>query len=267
MSTLSVGPNTTITTLVTVPTAATANSSGSSGSSGSSNTGKLVGGLVGSIGGTIVIGVLVVLFIFFKKRSNRLTNQLPDFAEDSSLNEKLGSFKKLFGQKSSAGTGGAGVSGYNDLELQINYKSAAVAGGAAAAAQADADDDYEYRGVSNSNNLDSVFRLLRGLSTPQTSGHASVKTHSRYNSVYNPMEPMEPMSEHPGPEPMEHDLEMHEDPRDELVDVPYDDSPPYPEDEDMSPSSDSSLIFQDPQQTWTDGNHSNNSHLRFQEDI
>lgn len=212
----------------------------------------------------------MVLFFFFRKRNNRLTNQLPDFAEDSSLSEKLGSFKKLFGQKSSAVAGGTGVSGYNDLELQINYKSAAVAGGAAGAAAAnhgDADEDYEYRGVSNSNNLDSVFRLLRGLSTPQTSGHASVKTHSRYNSVYNPMEPMEPMSEHPVHEPLEHEQEVHEGPRDELVDVPYDDSPPYPEDEDLSPSSDGSLIFQDPQQPWTDGNHSNNSHLRFQEDI
>lgn len=75
-------PDTTITTVIAVPTSA--NIDDNQGKSTAERNSKLIGGLVGSIGGTILIGCIVVLFLFLKKRKrNGLTNQSPDFNEIS----------------------------------------------------------------------------------------------------------------------------------------------------------------------------------------
>lgn len=82
-----VRPDTTITTVVAVPTSATIQENTQSTAERNS---KLIGGLVGSIGGTILIGCVVVLFLFLKKRKrNNLTNQSPDFNDDSLDSTKL----------------------------------------------------------------------------------------------------------------------------------------------------------------------------------
>lgn len=112
-----------------------------------------------------------------------MTNQLPDFADDTSVqSEKLGGFRWFSGAKTLRHSG---VSGYDDLEKQDSEVSPAIV--------QDTDDDFEYRGVSNSNNLDSVFRSS-GNTTGQTSegqlNSTSPKQHSRYNSIYNPLSSM-----------------------------------------------------------------------------
>lgn len=213
---------------------------------------------MGSIGGTILIGSLVVLFLFMKKRRRKMTNQLPDFADDSSgnLNEKFGGFRKIFGSKATSAS--APMSGYLDLE---GHPNAAAAG----AFPQDTDDDFEYRGVSNSNNLDSVFRTS-GSNTGQSSGGpnssgGSVKQHSRLNSIYNPMSTMHegpsesrddvlPSSEHPSPGyPVQNDLDRHR-------------SSEYDLEDDL-------FFNREPNKLWThEGEgHSNNSRLRFTEEI
>lgn len=71
-------PDTTITTVIAVPTSAEVSTN--SGQSTAERNSKLIGGLVGSIGGSIVLGILVVFFLYLKKRRrNNLTNQQPDF--------------------------------------------------------------------------------------------------------------------------------------------------------------------------------------------
>lgn len=201
-------PDTTITTLVAVPT--TADGSDSDGGTSQRNA-KLIGGLVGSIGGTILIGSLVVLFLFLKKRRSRVTNHSPDFADDTSgeSNEKSG-FKKLFGLGAGgAAAGGAGtVDNYNDLERHLDSRAAVsdpFLGGAAAAtaggaAAHDTSEDFAYRGVSNSNNLDSIFHgsgtATGGNSNDGTGGMNSSSAshrgpgHSRMNSDINRMDTM-----------------------------------------------------------------------------
>lgn len=187
-STLSVSPDTTITTLITVPTAAQADTSNSdSHQTTAQKNSKLIGGLVGSIGGTIVIGSLVVLFLFLKKRKqSSYTNQSPDFNDDTSgedgYNDKFG-FRKLLGSKNTANTLGAGTAA-TDFERNTR-------GVHPGPFVEPADDDFQYRGVTNSNNLDSIFRSTATNSTGPNSGQASARVgHSRYGSVANPMSTM-----------------------------------------------------------------------------
>lgn len=146
---------------------------------------------MGSIGGTIFIGAMVVLFLFLKKRRSNVANQLPDFADetlDEDLSEKFGGFKKLFGSKATTDTS---PGGYNDIERQLNARSQ-LGGGFNDVNE----NDFEYRGVTNSNNLESVFRTS-GSNTGQNSGGQNSSAtstrgngHSRYNSVVQPMAPM-----------------------------------------------------------------------------
>lgn len=167
-----------------MPTLATAKSD--SGQSTAERNSKLIGGLVGSVGGTIVIGCLVVLFLFLKKKK-KFTNQSPDFnnndsSEDSSTyNEKKTGFKKLFGSKNTNSIIG-GVARSNDLERQINSKAGYSGAGAGAGAAGgvtpfdndnDGNDGYQYRGITNSNNLDSIFRTSGTNTRANTSGGGS----------------------------------------------------------------------------------------------
>lgn len=203
-STVSVLPDTTITSLVAVPTSA--DNSGSGGGTSQRNA-KFIGGLVGSIGGTILIGSLVVLFLFLKKRRSRVTNHSPDFADDTSgdSNEKSG-FKKLFGIGAGGAAGAATVDSYNDLEKHLESRAALsdpfLGGGVGGHNNAahDTSDDFAYRGVSNSNNLDSIFHgsgtATGGNSNDGTGGlnlsSASNRGpgHSRMNSDVNRMDTM-----------------------------------------------------------------------------
>lgn len=169
---------TTITTYITVPSAApNDDSESSSGGGGSNNNAKLIGGLVGSIGGTIVIGSLVLLFLYLRRRNrNSLKNQNPDFndgSDDESL-KKGGGFKKLFGSK---GISEADMKTFDHVQ-----------------APDDAEGDYAYRGVTNSN-LDSVFKssatnsgsntVYYGSTAAGSTGQNSTR-HSRYNSMAYP---------------------------------------------------------------------------------
>lgn len=192
-----ISPDTTITTFITVPTAAETSNNDNRSSNGT-QTGKLVGGIVGAIGGCLIIGVFAFLFLL-RRRREKITNQLPDFADDNlgQYKEKFG-FKKLFGAKFAPPSGTRGISSFADLEDQLNMKSAALAGLASIQyGSHDTDGDFEYRGVSNSNNLNSVLRS--GTNTSLNSGgvnssSASVRLkHSRYNSAIGP--PMETMTE------------------------------------------------------------------------
>uniref|UniRef100_A0A0L0NXQ6 Mid2 domain-containing protein n=1 Tax=Candidozyma auris TaxID=498019 RepID=A0A0L0NXQ6_CANAR len=203
-STVSVLPDTTITTLVAVPTTP---SNGDSGGGTAQRNAKLIGGLVGSIGGTILIGSLVVLFLFHKKRRSRVTNHSPDFADDTSgdSNEKSG-FKKLFGLGSGAAAAGgaATVDTYNDLEKHLNSRAATsdpfLGGVSGSGTGHDTSDDFAYRGVSNSNNLDSIFHgsgtATGGNSNNGTGGLNSSSAsqrgpgHSRVNSDVPRMDTM-----------------------------------------------------------------------------
>ncbi|SGZ49154.1 CIC11C00000003539 [Sungouiella intermedia] len=199
-----------------------------------------------------------------KKRRSKVTNQLPDFADDSTadLNEKLGGgFRKIFGSKATSTSGP--LTGYRDLEGQP-----AVAPAGAGYPQ-DTDEDFEYRGVSNSNNLDSVFRSS-GTNTGMNSGGqnsstGSVKQQSRLNSVYNPMSTM-----HEG---------AAEESKDNVFQYP---SEIVPEDQLHNLSSETEhdrssefeledeLFFnRQPNHLWQNQgeDHSNNSRLRFTEEI
>lgn len=243
--------------MVTVPTAALSENA-NNGSDNSDKNAKLIGGLVGSIGGTILIGSLVVLFLFMKRRRNKVTNQLPDFADDTSgnLNEKFGGFRKIFGSKATGGS--AALSGYLDLE-----GNAAAAG---ANLPQDTDDDFEYRGVSNSNNLDSVFRTS-GSNTGQSSAglnssSGSVKQHSRLNSIYNPMTTM-----HEGPAESRDDVFDDQTNRGVPVhnlssETDHNRSSEYELEDDL-------FFNREPARLWANEgeNHSNNSRLRFTEEI
>lgn len=145
----------------------------SGGGGGSTHNARLIGGLVGSIGGTIVIGSLVVLFLFFKRRQSKVVNHLPDFADDTLADEEKAGFWKLFG----ANTRASGA-GYNDLERQAPKEMSPDYA---------PETDFEYRGVSNSNNLLTVFRsntgtrqnLGPGLGTgslPKSMGHLRINS-------------------------------------------------------------------------------------------
>lgn len=235
----------------------------------SERNGKIIGGVVGAVGGAVLIGVLALL-LFLKKRNKKVTNQLPDFADEalSSDNEKSSGFFKLFGAKNGPVNGGGGVSTYNGLENQVNVKSAAVGAGAAAAAGTGGDSDFEYRGVTNSNNLDSIFRSTAtntgyNSSGPNSAAETPRQGHSRYNSMIIPMGVM-------------HEGEL----QDPEVDVYGTREAPYPTQEDEVHSilmgsdrssgyatDDDFLFHENPHDYLTEELHSNNSRLRFTEDL
>lgn len=180
-----VSPDTTVVEVVAVPLS-TAKQDNHGGTL--SKNAKLIGGLVGSIGGVLVIGGLVVLFMLLRRKRRNHPNQLPDFHDDSLLEEK--GFKKLFSGSSdleatpngfddSVAAGGYGAAGfsrdtpttYQGLSARLGLRlDAATAVAAAAASQSvrdpdNRDLDFVYRGVANQN-LDRVFR---GPSTKSTS--------------------------------------------------------------------------------------------------
>ena len=211
---------------------------------------------MGSIGGSIVLGVLVVLFLYLKKRKrNNLTNQQPDFnkfiagrdggdldddddespleeednkhiyhdnAGDNMVqNSKMGWFKSIFSNSGSGtsnasnskllggavgggvagASGGAGAGGIfrrldrngDDLERQ-----AGGGYGSTGRNNNDTDNDFVYRGVTNSNNLDQIFRSNNNTSSAArnstiadgsagvTSGTNSAK-HTRMSSYGHPL--------------------------------------------------------------------------------
>lgn len=245
--------------MVTVPTSAEVNTSNQSNVQKNS---KLIGGLVGSIGGTIVIGTLVLLFLFFKKRRSRgLTNQSPDF-NDSDDDRKemselsggpssgggggggLGFMKLLKGNKSDANANGGYLGalggkfndaddvGIHDLERQMNVSSSKYYGAAGTGgigrntsgagsysgasaptpgrAESQGDEDFFYRGVTNNNNLDSVFRLLgpstgRNATGTNTNTTASLGRNSRFNSYAMTLPDHFNFNEDPDLEPLQAD--------------------------------------------------------------
>ena len=150
---------------------------------------------MGAVGGTIVIAACVLLFLFLKKRKDTFVNQSPDFNDDmmSDLNDKAGEnavggigtgaaaaggagaglfgFKRLFGKRHSGG----GLTGFSDLE---HGAAAGAAGGGGTGDPDTSSDDFVYRGVTNNNNLDSVFKTLA-----TNTGQNSTARHSRYNLV------------------------------------------------------------------------------------
>lgn len=143
-----------------------------------------------------MIAGLVLFFVFLKKRKSKLTNQSPDFNNDSGLDsfgsEKGGSsfgFKKLFGSKVSSGAGAGGaLAGINDLERQMNRKAGETPG-YQNLENDDQDNDFVYRGVANSNNLDSVFKPLANNLTGQNTASLG---HTRYNSTGGNSSPAPP---------------------------------------------------------------------------
>lgn len=220
-----------------------------------------MGGIVGAIGGCLIIGVFAFLLLLWRRRG-RVTNQLPDFADDNldENQEKFG-FKKLFGAKFTPPSGTRGILGFNDLENQLNMKSAALAGTAGGHyGSHDTDADFEYRGVSNSNNLGSVFRSS-GTNTAMNSGGLNSSTgstrqnHSRYASEGGPA--LETMDE--GDQGHEEMFEFNTDGTPELSD--QDRSSEYDFDDDI-------VLRNDHQPIFNSGDyHSNNSRLRFTEEI
>lgn len=191
--------------------------------------------MVGSIGGTIVIGALVVIFLILKRKRSNGPNQLPDFADDSRelLDKGPGGFKKIFGSKAPT------YGGVHLTDLEKEYPVGL-------------DDDFAYRGVSNSNNLDSVFRSSAGTSAPISgpgSSSASTKHHSRYNSTVNPLFTMAE-DEAPVPEILE----------------PYTDTTP-PEFGALPESDEDFLFRSEPHGVWVGEETSNTSRLRFAEEF
>ena len=220
---------------------------------------------MGAVGGAILIGALALL-VFLKKRNKKVTNQLPNFADEalSSDNEKATGFLKIFGAKGgAAATGGGGVSTYNGLENQVNVRAS---GAGAAAAAAAGDNDFEYRGVTNSNNLDSVFRTSGGNTGVNSTGHASAaetpRQHSRYNSMIVPgmgtMHEAEP-TDQPAGQPAEAPYPTQDDDVHSAL-IESEKSSDYGTDDDF-------LFHEEPHLFWTNEHHSNNSRLRFTEDL
>lgn len=170
-----------------------------------------------------------------RKRSN-VTNQLPDFADDSRelLDKGPSGFKKIFGTKVPT------YGGVNQADLEKDYSAVGL------------NDDFAYRGVSNSNNLDSVFRASAATSAPVSGPGSSSASrhHSRYNSTANPLFSM-----------AEGELvvpEIHE---------PFSDSTPPDFSEAMPESEDEFLFRSEPHGVWTGENISNTSRLRFAEEF
>lgn len=165
-----------------------------------------------------------------------MTNPLPDFGADDPSRDLLektptepSGFKKLFGSKAAAyGRSSKAI----DLEKDVPLHAA--------------DEDFEYRGVTNSNNLDPVFRSA-GSSVPVSgagSSQTSTKHHSRYNSEVTPLFTMHEHSQDAAGQPEEHNVSS-----------------------DLEAVSDDEFLFRnEPHAVWT-GDNSNNSRLRFAEEF
>lgn len=166
----------TITTFVTSePTA-----SSSPGGSKSLSSPKIIGGVVGSVGGVIVIGALVVLLLFLRRRGRKTTNPVPNFSETTSDTdgEKFG-FKLPFTKRSSGGANGA-LAGMDDIQRQVDQR----ANSAQSAYPGDESGDFAYRGVTNSHNLESVFRP----SATNSSGANTAAATSRFGLILRPLD-------------------------------------------------------------------------------
>lgn len=244
-------PDKTITTQVTVPTAA------EDAGNNDAQTGKLVGGIVGGVCGCLVVGALAFLFLLWRRRG-RVLNPLPDFADDNLKgNRKKFGFKNLFGTNDTPPVGTRGISGFNDLENQFNVKSAAMgAAGDTQYGSHDAETGFKYRGVSTSNNLESVF--WSGSNSRRNSGGLNSSTgstrqpHMRYDAMGLP--PMDPMAEG--------------DAGDEFVS--FHDETPKLSDQDRSLDfeyADDIMLRADRLPIFAGDHHSNNSRLRFTEEI
>lgn len=236
---------------MSVPTSAQ-----SQDSSPSSKNAKLIGGLVGSIGGVIVIAAILLLYVFVRRKRKQFTNQSPDFNDSTSTdnfylggagakaglpspkNDRTrnirGSDEKIFnnsdielssGGRNSAIGGGflknimtmkglKRLSGHNsdltandDLTLfsgppGSNGTPVKAAGARNYGSNNDPESDrmdtptetnfrhtsqdYTYRGVTNSNNLDSVFRKLGGPTTGNTTNSNSNGAPTIINSPTSP---------------------------------------------------------------------------------
>lgn len=291
-----VKPHTTITSVVTVETSIPIQNHDTQTTAQKNS--KLIGGLVGSIGGTIFIGVLVVLFLFLKRRK-KLTNQSPDF-NDSSLDEERKdssdkstgfSFKKLFGSKAATGpmlAGGTGnVAGIQDLERNMNtpnYGSLAAAPPLPSGQDSGGDDDFFYRGVTNNNNLDSVFRTTPTSNSGQGSikrgenTNSSSRGHSRFNSFGHPFANEDQFVFNENQENEENQLLSNDEPAIVEDESSYSDFNPsdYEEDglpgADMAPTNNTPYPIEDPHSINPAlGNlpdaGSNNSRSRFTEEI
>lgn len=238
--------------MVTVNTSA-ANELSNTSSSPSEKNAKLIGGLVGSIGGTIVIGLLVALFLFLKKRK-KVTNQSPDFNDNTSgdsdsYKDKSG-FKKLFSSKNATY---GGVAGLTDIERQNDSPLIQADG-----ESNDESDDFVYRGVSNNNDLDSVFRSTAS----NSSGHNSVvgdsanqnAAHTRMNSIGRALDIPYEASESEEHDPFAGHSRINSDGTDNFSPSDYD-----IDQDDLVPADRGNIFGEDV--------HSNNSRSRFQEEI
>lgn len=226
------------------------------------------------MGGALLLGALALL-VFLKRRGKNVTNQLPDFADDAlaSDTEKGTGFLKIFGAK--AGSSGGGVSTYNGLENQINVRSASMAGaGLGAGTGTGNGDGFEYRGVTNSNNLDSVFRST---ATNTATGPTSLGQNTAHEtphqgpSRYNSMRATGMGTMHETERQLPNASARYSR---ALADAPYpthegdihsalsesDKLSEYATDEDF-------LFHGEPHLFWTQEHHSNNSRLRFTEDL
>lgn len=236
-----------------MPTSA-ANDQTDTSSSTSEKNAKLIGGLVGSIGGTIVIGLLVALFLFLKKRK-KVTNQSPDFNDNTSgdsdsYKDKSG-FKKLFSSKNTNTYGG--VAGVTDIERQNNTP----------VIQADDEsneesDDFVYRGVTNNNNLDSIFRSTASNSSGQntaTGGSANQSAnHTRMNSIGHALDIPYETRESEEHDPFASHTRINSDGTDNFSPSDYD-----IDQNDLVPADRSNIFGEE--------SHSNNSRSRFHEEI
>lgn len=235
-----------------MPTSSVSELSNTSSSPSEKNA-KLIGGLVGSIGGTIVIGLLVALFLFLKKRK-KITNQSPDFndntsGESDSYKDKSG-FRKLFSTKN-ANYGG--VAGLTDMERQ-NDSPAIQANDE----NNDESDDFEYRGVSNNNNLDSIFRSTASNSSGQntaTGGSANQSAnHTRMNSIGHALDIPYETRESDEHDPFMSHSRFNSDETDNFSPSDYDLGH-----NDLAPA--------DRRNIFGEESHSNNSRSRFHEEI
>jgi hypothetical protein len=221
---------------------------------------------VGSIGGTIVIGCIVVLFLFLKKRK-RMTNQSPDFNDDSTTSMKNSEssrfdFKKLWGggHSSSQEMTDSGRNIFAEEHLFHNNnlltdtpgfsgESGTLIGGTSAGLGGSQESknpqplnnntntnpnddnlDFVYRGVSNNNNLESVFRSSKNTSRGSSGSGKGLsgvtpKRTSRAYSFGNPLASPDEFdfSEMHENDALNHDHPFHDESSDDDVGSQYDD--------------------------------------------
>lgn len=174
----------TITSVVSVPTSVS-----NSAQTPSEKNAKVIGGVVGSIGGTIVLTALVALFLLYRRRkSSSLTNQLPDFQDGTGLDRgnkgvldlALTSLEPLLNRNRFSAffaglfSRGSDRNEFHDKSPYALNPPVASYGNATGRTNPSDDppDDFYYRGVAKNNNLDAVFRsataLDRASSTART---------------------------------------------------------------------------------------------------